>query len=174
MMRMKLSKIIPILLPTVLCLFPSCEYDDMVAAEYYKIDKITSIQSLFENIARQPEAAGDLINTAERIAGYSDISELTPVGSYISKDFGYARGACIAACAEAAARQPEVFDLLLDVAVKFLGAYNSPGITAQINSYSRVRALSGILDGLARQPEMLVKYNELCNTLLGVDLTDEI
>jgi len=146
----------------------------MVAAEYYKIDKITSIQSLFENIARQPEAAGDLINTAERIAGYSDISELTPVGPYISKDFGYARGACIAACAEAAARQPEVFDLLLDVAVKFLGAYNSPGITAQINSYSRVRALSGILDGLARQPEMLVKYNELCNTLLGVDLTDEI
>ncbi len=174
MIRMKISKIIPVLLPAVLCLFPSCEYDDMVAAEYYKVDKITSIQGLFESIARQPEVAYDLINTAERIAGYSDISELTPVGAYICKDFGYARGACIAACAEAAARQPEAFDLLLDTAVKFLGAYNSPGITAQINSYSRVRALPGILDGIARQPEIYNRYKELCNTLLGVDLSDEI
>ena len=174
MMRMKISKIIPILLPAVLCLFPSCEYDDMVAAEYYKVDKITSIQSLFDNMARQPEAADDLINAAERIAGYSDISELTPVGIYISKDFGYARGACIAACAQAAARQPEIYDLLLDTAVKFLGAYNSPGITAQRNSYSKVKALPGILEGIARQPEIYNKYKELCNTLLGVDLSDEI
>ncbi len=173
-MRINISRIIPVLLPAVLCLFQSCEYDDMVIAEYYKIDKITSIQTLFDNIARQPEAADDLINAAERIAGYSDISELTPVGIYISRDFGYARGACIAACAQAVARQPEIFDVLLDAAVKFLGAYNSPGITAQINSYSKVKALPGILEGIARQPEILNQYKELCNTLLGVDLTDEI
>ena len=161
---------------SLLCSFcfilPSCRQDiDLASDEIYKIEKVTSIQTLFESIGRQPEIAENLVQAAENIAGYGDVSELTPIGESISKQFGYARGTCISACAEAIARQPESHVVLTETAVKFLGKYNNDtGITTQINEYSKIKALPGILKGISSEPEAFDSINEMSKILLGVDL----
>lgn len=168
------TKIIFNIFCAIFLLLASCYKEtNLVSDQIYKIDKITSIQTLFESIARQPEIAVDLIQTTENIAGYRDISELAPIDESISKKFGYARGVCISACAESIARQPESHAILTATAVKFLGAYNGTGITAQINEYSKVRALPGILGGISRQPDAFNSINEMSKALLGVELTKE-
>ncbi len=170
---MRSMKRIPFFLLTGFLLFSSCEESEPDFDELYKVDRIASVQMLFESISRNPEAADNLIRTAENIAGYSKISDLAPIGECISREFGYARGDCIAACAEAIVRQPEFSETLIEVAEKFLGTSEDPEITSDINDYSRVRALPGILESIARQPEELNKINQMSLALLGVDLTEE-
>lgn len=167
-------KTVFVLLFSFYLILPSCHKDiDLVSDEIYKIDKIVSIQTLFESIGRQPEIAENLIKAAENISGYGNVSELTPIGESISKQFGYARGNCISACAEAIARQPESHAVLTETAVKFLGRYDETRITTQINEYSKIKALPGILKGISLQPEVFNSINEMCITLLGVDLVKE-
>ncbi|HHV04367.1 MAG: hypothetical protein WCQ69_08435 [Bacteroidales bacterium] len=167
-------KTITILSITGLLLLSSCHYCRIMPEEYYKVDQIVSVQSLFGSIARQPEMAEQLIAAAERVAGYSDISELAPISALISRDFGYARGECIGACADAIARQPELAERLIQVAVKFLGEAGSKEIPDTVNAYSKVKALSLLLESLARQPEAFDLFNQLSMTLLGVDLEEAL
>ncbi|MFA7089405.1 MAG: hypothetical protein WC128_05225 [Bacteroidales bacterium] len=157
---------------TSLLLFTSCHYCRIEPEEYFKVDQISSVEMLFESIARQPEAADQLIATAERVAGYSSIAELAPISPSIWRQFGYARGECIGACAVALARQPEMSELLIQVAVQFLGEAGSEEISDTVNAYSKVKALSLLLESLARQPEVFDLFNQLSITLLGVDLDD--
>ncbi|MFA5769674.1 MAG: hypothetical protein WC871_09070 [Bacteroidales bacterium] len=157
---------------TSLLLLTSCNYCQIEPEEYYKVDQIASVEMLFESIARQPEAADQLIATAERLAGYSDIAELAPISPAISREFGYARGECIGACADALARQPEMAETLIQVAVKFLGEAGSEEISDTVNAYSKVKALQLLLESIARQPELFDLFNQLSITLLGVDLDD--
>ncbi len=150
----------------------SCHYCRIEPEEYFKVDQIASVQMLFESIARQPEAADQLIATAERVAGYSDIAELAPISPGISREFGYARGECIGACAVALSRLPGIDETLIQVAVKFLGEAGSEEISDTVNAYSKVRALPLLLESLARQPEVFDIFNQLSITLLGVDLEE--
>ena len=157
---------------TSLLILSSCSYCQIEPEECYKVDQIASIETLFESIARQPEAAEQLITTAERVAGYSDIAELAPISPAIMREFGYARGECIGACAEALGRQPEMAQTLIQVAVQFLGEAGSEEIPDSANAYSKVRALPLLLEALARQPEAFDMLNQLSITLLGVDLEE--
>lgn len=163
---------ITILSLTSLLLLTSCHYCRIEPEEYFKVDQIASVQMLFESIARQPEAADQLIATAERVAGYSDIAELAPISPGISREFGYARGECIGACAVALSRLPGIDETLIQVAVKFLGEAGSEEISDTVNAYSKVRALPLLLESLARQPEVFDIFNQLSITLLGVDLEE--
>ena len=163
---------ITILSLTSFLLLTSCNYCQIEPEEYYKVDQIASITTLFESISRQPEAADQLIATAERVAGYSDIAQLAPISPAIWRQFGYARGECIGACAVALARQPELSELLIQLAVQFLGEAGSEEIPDTVNAYSKVRALPLLLESLARQPEAFNLFNQLSITLLGVDLDD--
>jgi len=168
-----MKTIITILSLTSLFLLTSCNYCQIEPEEYYKVDQIASIETLFESIARQPEAANQLIATAEQLAGYSNIAELAPIAPAISREFGYARGECIGACAAAISRQPEMNATLLQVAVQLLGEAGSEEIPDTVNAYSKVRALPLLLESIARQPEAFDLFNQLSITLLGVDLEEE-
>lgn len=157
---------------TSLLILSSCSYCQIEPEECYKVDQIASVRTLFESIARQPEAAEQLITTAERVAGYSDIAELAPISPAIMREFGYARGECIGACAEALGRQPEMAQTLIQLGVQFLGEAGSEEIPDSANAYSKVRALPLLLESLARQPEAFDLLNQLCITLLGIDLEE--
>jgi len=163
---------ITILSISSLLFLSSCSYCQIEPEECYKVDQIASVRTLFESIARQPEAAEQLITTAERVAGYSDIAELAPISPAIMREFGYARGECIGACAEALGRQPEMAQTLIELGVQFLGEAGSEEIPDSANAYSKVRALPLLLESIARQPEAFDLLNELSITLLGIDLEE--
>jgi F0F1-type ATP synthase membrane subunit c/vacuolar-type H+-ATPase subunit K len=163
---------ITILSISSLLFLSSCSYCQIEPEECYKVDQIASIETLFESIARQPEAADQLIATAERVAGYSDIAELAPISPSISREFGYARGQCIGACAEALGRQPEMAETQMQLAVRLLGEAGSEEISDTVNAYSKVKALPLLLESIARQPEAFDLFNQLSITLLGVNLED--
>jgi len=158
---------------TSLLLLTSCNYCQIEPEECYKVYQIASVETLFESISRQPEAADKLIATAERVAGYSDIAELAPIPPSIWRQFGYARGECIGACAVALARQPELSELLIQLGIQFLGEAGSEEIQDSVNAYSKVIALPLLLESIARQPEAFNLFNQLSITLLGVELEEE-
>lgn len=139
----------------------------------YKAAQILSTSTLYENIARQPEMADQLIRQTAALAGYSDITELFPLSDCALSQRGEARGTCLAEAFNAIARQPEAYDKIEACAVRFLGTYEMKIISTRLTDYSRLHAISGMNEALARNPEAADLIYALCKKILGVDLTTD-
>ncbi len=124
--------------------------------------KMEQIGSLFEAIARQPEAAEVLINATEIL--YSDYTELLPFSDRTIE----ARGMVIYFLSESIARQPEACHLLDSAATKFLGEFN-PSYMSNYCTEGRARGygLSGLFESIARQPESFNKLDSIATKYLG-------
>jgi len=158
-----------ILLIPIVLLFTlvSCENDEVDEFDI-KASKMEQIGSLFNSIARQPEAADVLIKSAEML--YSDYTELLPISDMAIEQRGKARGASFSMLFEAIAMQPEVFNILDSAAGKFLGRYNSSYISDELLDVTKTFSTSMLLESLSRQPEADSLLNLVSIKYLNFDI----
>ncbi|NER16555.1 hypothetical protein [Spongiivirga citrea] len=125
--------------------------------------KMSQIKSLFEFIARQPEAADVLISASEQI--YSDFTELLPFTDSTIVE----RGRALAFLFEAIARQPEAFDVLDDAATQFLGAFDPANMSSNFNADTEARgiAISELFNAIARQPAAFDNLDSTATKFMG-------
>jgi len=150
--------LIPILLLLTLL---SCKRDEIKcnADDDFdlKASKMEQVGGLFSSIARQPEMAKYLIQSAE--INYSNYTELLPISDKAIVQRGKARGAAFSLLFDAIARQPEAFNLLDSAATKFLGVYDQSYISDELLDITKTYAVAGLNDALARQPEADSLFN---------------
>jgi len=124
--------------------------------------KMSQLSSLFDAIARQPEAASDLINATEML--YYDYTELLPFSDKTIEQRGIALGSLF----DAIARQPEAFDKLESAAIKFLGEFTPSNMSTDfVEGKARGLAFHSSFDALARQPEAFGKIESAATKFLG-------
>ncbi len=124
--------------------------------------KIEQIGSLFEAIARQPEAAYTLIDANEIL--YKDYTELLPFSDKTIIN----RGVAIAELFDALARQPEAYSKLDSAATKYLGLFDATSMSDDYTEgKARGTALAGLFASVARQPEAHGKMDTIANKLIG-------
>lgn len=145
--------------------------------EYYdtnepdlKTLRMEAVGALFENIARQPESAGQLIKTAEETI-YASYTALLPLTDAAVNARGVARGNAIGSLLESIARQPEARATLEAAAEQFLGTYDDVNITAEMNKYAKAAASPYLTSAIARQPEMAAALTAVAAKYLGPDIT---
>ena len=137
-----------------------------------KASKINQIGTLFDNIARQPEMANELMATAAFI--YTDYTALLPLSDKAVDQRGTARGNAIGKLLVSISRQPEAFEILDKAAERFLGKYDAVFISDELLEYSKVAAQSGLIDALARQPEAKNSLNAICVKYLNYSIIPTI
>ena len=133
--------------------------------------KMAQIYSLFEAIARQPEAADVLIN-ATRVV-YHDYTELLPLSDEAVPQRGEARGTAFSGLFEAIARQPEAFNKLDSAATIFLGEYSSSYISDELLEYSKVFSVTALNESIARQPSADSLFNIASIKYLNIQILEE-
>jgi hypothetical protein len=137
-----------------------------------KASKMTQVGSLFESIARQPEAANFLITATEGI--YSDYTVLLPLSDEAVVQRGKARGSSFGLLLASIARQPEAFEVLDSAAEKFLGKYNPDYISDEMAEITKTYALPGLTESIARQPEADSLFNIVCKKYLNFEITGSV
>ena len=118
-----MRRIATTLMATCLLFFVACSDEGDVVTIYngdtftsdYKASQMFSTLSLYENIARQPEAYDDIVWAAEKFLGTTEIKSMS------EKILKYSRLYALEGVTEAVARQPEIVDLFDSFSVKFLG-----------------------------------------------------
>ena len=173
-----MRQIIAALMAVCLLFFVACsdEGDDVtiyngdVFTSDYKASQIYSTFSLYENIARQPEKAKELIQATAKLAQYDTITAITPLDKEAEVERGTARGKCLAACFSAIARQPDAYDNMAWAAEKFLGTTEIESMSEKILKYSRLYALEGVSDAMARQPEIIDLLDSFAMKFLGTGI----
>lgn len=138
-----------------------------------KANQMQQVGNLFENIARQPEMADELINATEAVL-YSNITDILPISDTLVKQRGQARGYAFSALFEAIARQPEARYILDDAAAQFLGEYDSSIISDEMNEFQKAFASSGLVSGMARQPEMYSYMDTICGKYFNCNFENMI
>jgi len=133
-----------------------------------KAYKMEQIGSLFESIARQPEAADLLINSTEML--YSDYTELLPLSDKAIELRGEARGIAFSMLFSSIARQPEAFDVLDSAATKFLGTYDPSYISDELADITKIYAMTGLNEAIARQPEADSLFNIVSKKYLNYEI----
>ncbi len=124
--------------------------------------KMAQISSLFEAIARQPEAYENLIAATEML--YTDYTQLLP----FSDSTITARGYAINALFDGIARQPEAFHALDSAATKYLGEFNPSYINDDISvGKARGIALTGLFESIARQPAAFHDLDSVATKYIG-------
>ncbi|MFP2996267.1 hypothetical protein ABN763_10155 [Spongiivirga sp. MCCC 1A20706] len=125
--------------------------------------KMSQIKSLFEFIARQPEAADVLIRASEEI--YTDFTELLPFTDSTIVE----RGRALATLFQSIARQPEAFEVLDGAATQFLGAFDPSNMSSNFNADTEARgiAISELFNAIARQPEALNNLDSTATKFVG-------
>lgn len=136
-----------------------------------KANQMQQVGNLFENIARQPEMADELINATEAVL-YSNITDILPISDTLVKQRGEARGIAFSALFQAIARQPEARYILDDAAAQFLGEYDSSIISNEMNEFQKTFASTGLIEGIARQPEMYSYMDTICGKYFNCDFED--
>ena len=159
-----------IVLFAVTMLLCSCKEENYYTdAEFdLKASQMEQVGPLFDAIARQPEMAGQLINTAEKL--YASYTELLPISDRAVNQRGKARGLAFAELFDAIARQPEAFDLLDGAAEKFLGPYNADYISDELLEVTKTYAMGALYESLARQPEANDLFAAVCKKYLNFQM----
>lgn len=133
--------------------------------------QMEQIGSLFESIARQPEAANKLINSTELL--YTDYTELLPISDKSIYQRGKGRGLAFGKLFESIARQPEAYTDLELAAEKFLGEYNASYISNELLDITKAYAMSSLNESIARQPEARPSFNSICKKYLNFEVRDD-
>ncbi|HSA03990.1 MAG TPA: hypothetical protein P5145_00225 [Tenuifilaceae bacterium] len=167
-------KTIKLLLPLFLVLMAfSCtktEYVENPDEEFdLKASKIEQVGSLFQSIARQPEAYEVLMNATKLI--YNDYTELLPLSDKAIVQRGKARGAAFSSLFDAIARQPEAYQVLDDAATVFLGPYNADEISDELLEITKAYCVTSLNESIARQPEAFPSFNAVCKKYLNFEIT---
>ena len=165
-----MRRIVTTLMAACLLFFVACsdEGDDVTI---YNGDTFTySTLSLYESIARQPEMAKELIQATAKLAQYDTITAIAPLDKEAEVERGTARGKCLSACFSAIARQPEAYDNIVWAAEKFLGTTEIKSMSEKILKYSRLYALEGVTESLARQPEIMDVFDSFSMKFLGTGI----
>lgn len=170
-----------LLIALLIAIAYSCTEDKTYITEetYYineadlKASQMEQIGSLFESIARQPEAAEELINATETML-YLNISELLPISDTLVAKRGEARGKAFSAMFEAIARQPEAKTILNEVAVQFLGKYDESIINEEMLDFQKAYASPGIITGIARNPMTYNEMDTICQDFFNCNLDELI
>ena len=167
-----MRRIVTTLMAACLLFFVACsdEGDDVTIyngdtfTSDYKANQMYSTLSLYESIARQPEMTKELIQATAKLAQYDTITAIAPLDKEAEVERGTARGKCLAACFSAIARQP------VWAAEKFLGTTEIKSMSEKILKYSRLYALEGVPDALARQPEAIDQFDSFSMKFLGTGI----
>lgn len=162
-----------LLLPIVLLLATvSCKKTEIVENKDTRFDlkasKMEQIGSLFEAIARQPEASGALINATKLV--YANYTELLPLSDMAIVQRGKARGAAFSMLFDAIARQPEAYNLLDSAATIFLGKYDSKEISSNLLDITKAYSVVALNESIARQPEAFNSFNSVCKKYLNFEI----
>lgn len=136
-----------------------------------KAIKMAQIASLFESIARQPEASDVLISSTEIL--YSDYTELLPISDKNINERGESRGYSFGLMFEAVVRQPDAFQSIDEAAEKFLGEYNADYISDNLLDVTRAYSLPFINSSIARNPEADSLLNIMSEKYLDFDILKE-
>jgi F0F1-type ATP synthase membrane subunit c/vacuolar-type H+-ATPase subunit K len=137
-----------------------------------KASKMEQIGSLFDAIARQPEAADQLVKATEGL--YTDISELLPISDKAIVQRGKARGYAFGMLLSSIARQPEAFDDMDAAARKFLGVYNSDDISDELAEITKTYATAALNQSIARQPEADSLFNVVCKRYMNFEIKSSV
>jgi hypothetical protein len=153
-------------------LVQSCTKKELVYDEDETFDlkasKMEQVGSLFESIARQPEAADQLVKATEGI--YTDISELLPISDKAIVQRGKARGYSFGLLLTSIARQPEAFNDLDAAARKFLGVYNPDDISDELAEITKTYAAAALNESISRQPEADSLFNVVCKRYMNFEI----
>jgi len=133
-----------------------------------KASKMVQIGSLFDAIARQPEAADQLVEATEEL--YTDFSELLPVSDEAIVQRGKARGYSFGMLLISIARQPEAFDDLDAAARQFLGEYNSEYISSELAEITKTYAAAALYESISRMPEADSLFNVVCKRYMNFEI----
>jgi len=144
---------------------------DVIDTEEFDIKayKMEQIHSLFEAMARQPEASDLLIGATEML--YTDYTELLPLSDEAIIERGKARGIAFSGLFEAMARQPEAFPKLDSAAAKFMGAYSPSYISDELLEITRANSLASLNESIARQPFIDSLFNLTCKKYLNFEIS---
>ena len=112
----------------------------------------------------------ELIQATAKLAQYDTITAIAPLDKEAEVERGTARGKCLAACFSAIARQPEAYDDIVWAAEKFLGTTEIKSMSEKILKYSRLCALEGVTESLARQPEIVDLFDSFSMKFLGTGI----
>lgn len=137
-----------------------------------KASKMEQVGSLFEAIARQPEAANGLIRSTEAL--YKDYTVLLPLSDKAIELRGKARGVAFGMLFSAIARQPEAYNVLDSAAAKFLGKYDPAIINDELQDITRTYAVAALLESIARQPEADSLFNLVSKKYLNYDIGNHV
>ena len=173
-----MRRIATTLMATCLLFFVACSDEGDVVTIYngdsftsdYKASQMFSTLSLYENIARQPEMVTELMRATAKLAQYDTITAIAPLDKEAEVERGTARGKCLAACFSSIARQPEAYDDIVWAAEKFLGTTEIKSMSEKILKYSRLYALEGVTEAVARQPEIVDLFDSFSVKFLGVGI----
>ncbi|WP_372641770.1 hypothetical protein [Ancylomarina sp.] len=136
-----------------------------------KAFQMEQIGSLFEAMARQPEASDMLVSSTEML--YTNYTELLPISDKYIYQRGKGRGIAFSKLFESIARQPEAYDKLELAAGKFLGEYNSSYISDELLEITKAYAMSSLNGSIARQPEARPSFNLVCKKYLNFEVRDD-
>mgnify|MGYP000765807047 FL=1 len=158
-----------------MCFLFSCKdenYTTVVMEGSYNSKKaiqVSSTSTIYENIARQPELANELVNRTCVLAGYKDFMYLLPFEiREEERQVGMARGECLSAFMTSVARQPDMYEKLDSAAVVFLGTAETLSSMSVLLDYSCYNAIAGYNEALTRQPEIKDTLDIICRKFLGV------
>lgn len=173
-----MRQIVTTLMAACLLFFVACsdEGDDVTiyngdaSTSDYKASQLYSTLSLYENIARQPEMAKKLMQATAKLAQYDTITAIAPLDEEAEAERGIARGKCLAVCFSAIARQPEAYHDIVWAAEKFLGTTEIESMSEKILKYSRLYALEGVTEAMARQPEAVGLFDAFSMKFLGIGI----
>jgi F0F1-type ATP synthase membrane subunit c/vacuolar-type H+-ATPase subunit K len=162
-----------LVLPLMLILMlMSCKKTEYVAnpedAFDLKASKMEQVGSMFEAIARQPEAYKVIINASK--LSYANYTELLPLSDKNIVQRGKARGFAFSMLFNAIARQPEAYHMLDSAATIFLGAYNPQEISDELLSITKTYSVSALDSSIARQPEAFSSFNLVCQKFLNFEI----
>jgi len=156
----------------ILSFMPSCTKEEFIFDEDATFDlkasKMEQIGSLFESIARQPEAADQLVEATEGL--YTDISELYPISDKAIVQRGKARGYSFGMLLTSIARQPEAFADMDAAARQFLGVYDSEYISGELAEITKTYAMTALNESIARQPEADSLFNVVCKRYMNFEI----
>ena len=133
-----------------------------------KAMKIAQVGALFDNMARQPELADDLVAYAGQTL-YVSYRDLLPLSDRAVPVRGTARGEAVGALFTALARQPGLYDVLDAAAERFIGPYDARYISPALNEFACTAAFPALAEALARQPELSADFDRLAGKYLNVN-----
>ena len=173
-----MRRIVTTLMAACLLFFVACsdEGDDVTIyngdtfTSDYKANQMYSTLSLYESIASQPEMTKDLIQATAKLAQYDTNTAIAPLDKEAEVERGTARGKCLAACFSAIARQPEAIFFFFLAAELILGTTKIMSMFEKILKFSRICALVGVTESLARQPEIVDLFDSFSMKFLGTGI----